>query len=525
MPDRLMLAIIAIAATVAAPTGLAARNMASDMRIAQGNLRGVEDGGVRVFKGIPYAAPPTGPLRWRPPAPAPRWQGVRPAEAFRASCPQVPYKQDSAPLETATSEDCLTLNIWTPLAGKALHPVMVWIHGGGFMNGGAAAAVHDGRALARQGVVVVTFNYRLGRLGFFAHPALTAESPDGPLGNYGLLDQIAALRWVQDNIRSFGGDPANVTMFGESAGGGSVAGLLNAPLARGLFAKAIIESGGGRQTPIPIRGPGLDGGPSMEEVGMTVARDLGIAGDDATALAKLRALPADKVVGGINMLNNNDRARTVNWMVDGRIVVEDPLSAFIRGHQARVPLIVGANSDELGAVPMIDSWAQATLARFGDQAAALKAAYRAIDGSDQLHYLPSDAFFVEPARFTAQAATAVGQPAFHYRFDYLAGPVRGTLKGARHASEIPYVFDNPDLIPGATEADRAMAAKVSAAWVRFAKAGNPSGEGWSWPAYGKNRATLTIGNGGPSVIHDLDRARLDLIERAYQEKIWSKLVR
>jgi len=490
--------------------------------VASGRLAGSDEGDVRVFKGIPYAAPPVGDRRWRPPAPAAPWKGMLDAKAYGHSCLQTPFPGDTQPITTEMSEDCLTLNVWAGPAKAKPRPVMVWIHGGGFMNGGSATPTTDGRALARQGVVVVTFNYRLGRLGFFAHPALSAEQAGAPLANYGLMDQVAVLRWVRDNIAAFGGDPANVTIFGESAGGGSVAMLLNAPAARGLFTKAIIESGGGRQSPIPLRGPAIDGGPSMEEIGAAFARDAGVdTGAGGDVLKGLRALPADKVVGGVNMLSNNDRKRTVNWCVDGTLVPSDPLTGFMRHTQARVPLIVGANSDELGAIPMIGAIAQMALTQFGAGAPAMKALY-----GDALERLPSDAVFVEPARFMARGAGADGQPAYHYSFSYVAQALSAQIKGAGHASEIPYVFDNPDAIAGATDQDRAVARGMSAAWVRFAKTGDPSGDGWSWPAYRPDsRRTLVIGAGAPHAVADLDKTRLDAIEAAYTASTWSILAR
>ncbi|WP_447726075.1 carboxylesterase/lipase family protein [Sphingomonas koreensis] len=495
---------------------------APEVAVTTGKLRGTNDGAIRVFKGIPYAAPPLGERRWRPPAPPLRWNGIRDASAYGFSCPQVAYPGDSAPVETPGNEDCLTLNIWTGGAGDRQRPVMLWIHGGGFMNGGSATAVTDGAALARQGVTVVTINYRLGRLGFFAHPALSAESPRAPLGNYGLMDQIAALRWVQANIAAFGGDPRNVTLFGESAGGGSVAALMTSPLAKGLFAKAIIQSGGGRQIPIPIRGKALDGGPSMEEVGTTFARGAGISGD---VLKGLRSLDAATVIGGINMLNNNDRARTVNWSVDGVLLAADPTTIFARGGQARVPMMIGATSDELGALPMIGAITTYTLAQFGDAATRLRILYKRADGTDEINRLPSDAFFVEPSRFMALQAAKGGQRVFHYSFGYIAETLRSGLKGARHASDVPYVFNNPDTIPGVTDTDRAMARAISAAWVRFARAGNPARSDWPWPPYDLHtRRTLAIEATGPRTVLDIDRARLDAIEAAYQQKIWSKLI-
>ncbi|HWV60030.1 MAG TPA: carboxylesterase family protein, partial [Sphingopyxis sp.] len=446
--------------------------------------------------------------------------GVRPATDYGFSCPQKPFPGDSQPIETETSEDCLTLNVWTGAESGKPRPVMVWIHGGGLMNGGSATPSTDGRALARRGVVVVTFNYRLGRLGFFAHPALSAESPGAPLANYGYMDQIAALQWVKANIAAFGGDPGNVTIFGESAGGGSVAMLMTSPLARGLFDKAIIQSGGGRQVPIAMRGASADGGPSMEEIGESFARDAGIKDD---VLAGLRALPADKVIGGVNMVNNFDRKKSVNWSVDGVLLTADPTTVFLRGDQAKVPLIVGANSDELGSIPMIGALAAYALSQFGEAAPLIKALYRRPDGDDDIKRLPGDAGFVEPARYMARRAAETGGKAWHYSFGYVASAKREKLKGAPHASEIPYVFGNPDVIEGATEADRQMAAAVSAAWVRFAKTGDPAGGGIVWPAYDPGSWPTLVWDAVPHTVANLDGARLDLIEQAYTQSIWSKL--
>ena len=216
----------------------------ADVKVESGMLRGVSDVGVVSYKGVPYAAPPTGNLRWKAPQPAAHWSGVRTANQFGHDCMQLPFPSDAAPLGTKPDEDCLVMNVWAPAARTSSKlPVMVWIYGGGYVNGGSSPAVYDGSQFAKQGVVFVSFNYRLGRFGFFAHPALTAEAGSAPLGNYAFLDQIAALKWVQNNIAAFGGDPNKVTLFGESAGGGSVLTMMTSPLSRGLFQQAIIESG------------------------------------------------------------------------------------------------------------------------------------------------------------------------------------------------------------------------------------------------------------------------------------------
>ena len=285
-------------------------------------MAGAAADGVVSWKGVPFAAPPVGDLRWRAPRPAPAWDGVRQASAYANDCMQQPFPSDAAPLGTPPAEDCLYLNVWAPEKPAAAKlPVMVWIHGGGFVNGGSSPAVYDGSHFARRGVVFVSFNYRLGRFGFFAHPALTQEAAGGPLGNYGYLDQIAALRWVQKNVAAFGGDPGNVTLFGESAGGGSVNTLMISPLAKGLFHKAIVQSGGGRAGGVMAmrhaRQPGPDGSPSGEANGLAFAKLAGVTGEDAAALAALRKLPAADVVRGLNADDDGPAARHLHG-ADGR---------------------------------------------------------------------------------------------------------------------------------------------------------------------------------------------------------------
>lgn len=495
----LLLALLPAAVGWAAP---------APVRIDSGALAGREDGGVISFKGIPYAAPPVGPLRWRTPRPPAPWSGVREAAAFGPSCPQAPMLGEAMPPKGPFREDCLTLNVWAPAGAAGPVPVIVWIHGGGFTNGGASAAAFDGAALARQGVVLVSLNYRLGRLSFFAHPALSAEETGEPKGNYGLADQIEALRWVRRNISAFGGDPGNVTLMGESSGGLAVAALMVSPPARDLFHKAIVMSAGGGQ-PLPaLSGPSLDGGPSMETIG-------GRFISPRTGAATLRRLDARRVLAGRNMIDNIERRTALNLMIDGQLLPGDPMLLFQQGRQAPVPLMIGAADDEL--TPLYGPLSAISMRQFGPRADAIAAAYGARHG----HRFVSDLLAVEPARRMALAA-APRQPVFHYSFAYVAERDRRQGRGAAHASDIPFAFDNPQVLRHPTEADRQTARAFSGAIVRFARTGDPSGPDWTWPAYDPvGRQTLVIAPAGPTLVRDLDGPRLDLIESLYPTATWT----
>ena len=444
-----------------------------------GALRGAEAEGVASFKGIPYAAAPIGPLRWHAPEPPAPWQGEREATALGNDCFQVRLPGDVANTDQLQSENCLFLNVWTPKpqAGAKL-PVMVWIHGGGFTNGSGGAAILDGSRLAARGVVVVTFNYRLGRFGFFAHPALTKESGAGPTGNWGLMDQIAALQWVKRNIAAFGGDPGNVTIFGESAGGESVNRLMTSLAAKGLFAKGIAASGGGRNS-----------WPSLAEAegkGAAFAKDAGVAGDDPAAL---RAIPAETVLGKINFINS-DEARYSGPITDGRIVTGDTDVLFAAGKQARIPYVVGSNSDELGFIPapFLAGFNAKTTAELGAGAEAVRAAYGSPAAYDRS--IASDVTFTEPALALARRHAKVA-PAWLYRFGYVAEAKRKPDLGASHATDVPYQFDNLDKIGApVSAADQAVAKALVDRWVRFAKTGDPG-----WPRFaGAAPVKLSIGN-------------------------------
>src|SRR5665213_83346 len=491
--------------------------------VESGALRGVAHDGVVAFKGIPFAAPPIGDLRWRPPQPVAHWRGVRSAAHYGHDCMQQPVPGDSAPLQTQPAENCLFLNVWRPAnAPRGKTPVMVWIYGGGFVNGGSSPAIYAGTEFAKRGIVFASFNYRLGRFGFFAHPALTKESPNGLLGNYGFMDQIAALKWLQRNIAAFGGDPGKVTIFGESAGGFSVHTLMTSPMSQGLFDKAIVESGGGRSNITPGRRltGGAAGGPaSGEAVGLAFAKRVGIDGDGAQALAALRRLPAESVVFGLNMMTMFDPTYS-GPMIDGRIVVDEPGAVYRAGNGAKVPLMVGANSMDLGFPQgrTIDE----VFAPFGkDNRGRAQAAYDPSNSGD-VHavgnLIASDRMMAEPARFVAKTISAQGQTVYVYRFSYVAESLRPSWPGAFHASEIPYVFDTVAAKYGAalTAADAATAELAIDYWSAFAKTGNPNGDSRPiWPVYDTAKdQILDFTNSGAAAKPDPWKARLDLAEHA-----------
>ena len=465
----------AVLAVVAAATPAPAAPR-TEVRTKSGVVAGAVANGVVSWKGIPYAAAPVGELRWRAPQPVAPWTGVRAATEYAHDCMQLPFPSDAAPLGTPPAEDCLYVNVWAPeKPASAKLPVMFWIHGGGFVNGGSSPSVYDGSAFARRGVVLVSLNHRLGRFGFFAHPALTKESPNEPLGNYGYLDQIAALRWVRDNVAAFGGDPGNVTIFGESAGGGSVNTLLASPLARGLFHKAIVESGGGRagglMQPRTLA--------EAEAVGVALAKSAGITGDDAAALAALRKLPAEDLVRGLNLMTMGQQRDTyAGPMVDGKIVTEEPETAFRAGRQAKVPYMIGANNREFGFMPLPPQAVDGMLARFGADKGKVVAAYDP-DQTGKMGEvgvgLMSDGAMVEPARLLARLASAAGQPTFEYRFSYVPSSIRKDVAGALHATEIPFVFETVRAKYGeaTTPEDEAIAAAANAYWVCVRADGRP----------------------------------------------------
>jgi para-nitrobenzyl esterase len=512
-----------LALSAALSTVCASQAFAADPTVATtlGPVVGETSSRVAAFKGVPFAAPPVGPLRWRAPQPPEAWTAPRDAKAYGPDCMQNPFPGDAAPLGVTPAEDCLYANVWTPetaLKDKAKRPVMVWIYGGGFVNGGSSPAVYAGDRFARDGVVMVSFNYRVGRFGFFAHPALTQANADGGmLGNYGLMDQIAALKWVRDNIAAFGGDPNNVTVFGESAGGMSVHALLTAPQAKGLFQKAIIQSGGGRPRllpTLPLTAPA--GQRSAEAAGLAFAAKAGVAGTDAAALQALRALPAETVVDGLNMATSNTPTWGGGPMLDGKIMTREPLQAYNVGAWTKMPVMVGATSAD-GF--FFGGGRDQVFAPFGARRAEAEAQYDPKGDGDIKVYgwaAAGDRMFVEPARAVARVMSSQGAPVYQFRFSYVAESQRGQWWGAPHATEIPFVFDTVDARYGAalTPADAAAAKAAHAYWVGFARSGVPTALGGPpWPRYeATSDGILDFSARGPQAVADPLKARLDLVE-------------
>ncbi|QIA06413.1 carboxylesterase/lipase family protein [Draconibacterium halophilum] len=512
-----------------------AQTSGPEVETKSGVVEGVTKGDVSSFKGIPFAAPPVGEFRWRPPQPVKPWQGVRDAKEYGPNCAQGGWGTAPGTIAEGSSEDCLYLNLWTPAAFKRgdKMPVMVWLHGGGFTGGSGSGPENYGDQFTDKDVILVTINYRLGRLGHFAFPALSKEHPEEAKGSYAFMDQIAALEWVQDNIAAFGGDPNNVTIFGFSAGGVSVHALLTIPDAKGLFHKAIGESSGGRDgvlTGRPIRKENAD--PlypvSAETIGINFAKKHGIEGTGAAALAKLRALSVEEIVDGGQETDGQGGPRTYSGpILDGKFVVETSESAYNTGSQAKVPLMIGNCSAEIGGGFVSNSTTKEELfSSFGDLEEEAKAAFDP-EGNKEFAEVQTkfntDWVWGEPARFTARAFVASGQPAYVYHFGYVPPAMRERARyGAGHGSEVSFVFGTLNSRWGATEAtpeEEKLAKIMNAYWTNFAKTGNPNGEGLPvWPLYNtKNEKILDI-DLDAKVLGKPDprKARLDAVEKAFK---------
>jgi para-nitrobenzyl esterase len=476
-----------------------------------------------IYKGIPYAAPPTGNLRWRPPQPALDWGGVREATTFGMACPQ-----SSSPLARGRrqwSEDCLTINLWVPAASPAGPlPVLVVIHGGGFFVNAGDGAILDGTNLAQRGIIVVTFNYRLGVFGFFAHPMLSKESATHVSGNYGLMDQIAALHWVHDNIRAFGGDPRNVTITGGSAGGSSVLYLIVSPLAKGLFARGIAESAASVYGPLGSRTERRYGIEAREAQGLQLGADI----------AALRAMPATELHERAALETNVSFADGPNYwpMVDGAVLPDEPWALFDSGRFARVPLLIGTAADEgtifaLGnPIRTRDAWANHLARRHPGAESEVQAAYVPAD-TDLFPVAVrwvNDWTFHGTARAVARAVAARGVPVYLFNFSRALPyhpPIeaaRGRNLGASHSIETMYTFGNfvPPFATVVNDTDRALSTTMMNAWVQFIRTGDPNVAGLpQWPRYAKSSDQHMDFGDEIRVVSGLHAASLDAFDAAF----------
>jgi para-nitrobenzyl esterase len=465
-----------------------------------GAVQGQVEGALRVFKGIPYAVPPVGLGRWKPPVPMLPWQGVKSATVFGPACIQPVwrgvkhvYAQDIG----ALSEDCLTLNIWAPADAKNA-PVFFWIHGGSLTGGGAKEALYDGTRLAERGVIVVTINYRVGILGFLAHPQLSAESPNGVSGNYGVLDQIEALRWVQRNIEAFGGDPKNVTIAGESAGGLSVMYLLASPVARGLFAKAIAQSA------YMVSNPEL----KERKFGEKPAEQIG------ANLAAALSAPNVRALRGMDAQTLTDTAVAMRYTplgtIDGKVLPRQLVETFDKGEQARVPLLAGFNSGEIRTLtilaPPVPSSAAAyegtIRERYVDLADKFLRLYPSSNMQESIFATTRDALYGWTAERLAKKQAALGVPSYLYLFDHGYPAADSAGLHAFHASELPYMFGNPDRTPQywpkipTTPEEKSLSDAMVSYWTSFARAGVPTAaNAAAWPAYGTGGAYMHFAEG------------------------------
>ncbi len=505
----------------------------------QGKIEDTKGGPARAFLGIPYAAPPIGPLRWKPPAPAGKWTGVRDATAFGARCMQTHFFDDMVFRDPGLSEDCLTLNVWTPANAMPASklPVMFWIYGGGFVTGSTSEPRQDGAHLATKGVIVVSFNYREDIFGFFTHPELIAESPQHAAGNYGLLDAVAALQWVRANIAAFGGDPANVTIIGESAGSFAVSSLMASPLAKGLFERAIGESGGafGGAASGPLR---------YQLAAVRAEKDADFARTElhADTLAQLRALSADQ------LLAVEKFGHGFGPDIDGYFLPQSPAVIFAAGKQNDVPLLAGWNHDEGGdgkptkitptgstsaapATPTPDDLQRLkdTAAKdFPGHASQFLEAFPATTDAEALTRIAqyaTDRFIAYGTWAWLEAQTATGKaPAYRYRFDLVPppDPARPTRYGVFHSDDIEYVFGTLDSRKGIAwrPEDYAMSEQMMNAWTDFARTGDPNGKGLAkWPGYAPASGSKVMYLNQPKSKAEKDDLRDQFL---FLQSAWSK---
>lgn len=493
--SAVLLAALAACSAVAdqpiAATGDAGTANAPVIRTAGGDVRGFIDEGISVFRGIPFAGDVGGEGRWHPPGPAPHWQGVRDGTRHGPICPQSTKARNGAVApwlaEFTIAEDCLNLSVYSPeVQPDAKAPVMVWIHGG-FARIGTGSR-HDGKALAHRGAVVVTINYRLDQLGLFAHPGLTASQPDEPLANYGLMDTAAALQWVHDNIQAFGGDPGNVTIFGQSSGGVAVTALMTSPMTRGLYHRAIAQSGTMANLEVDRHvSRDYPGSPSLESDGEAMATALEI-NPDGDVVAQLRSLPWESIIA----YSETRPAGAMVPVTDGRSLPGNVDRAFAEGRQHPTPLMIGGTSWEQSLVANFNLPVAAVLR--GVPAEQARAAYAGADDKTLVGAWFADSAFHAPARFLARQVAAQGEPAWVYRFSHLSADKQDKQPGAAHGDDVPYLFE-PVGLPSATddEAGKAFGDVMTGYWVNFARTGDPNGPGLpQWTPAGTDDLDLMV---------------------------------
>ncbi len=506
--------LILVSLLLSAVTALAqdSGGLPETIAIEGGKISGLalgENKDVRAFKGIPYAKPPVGTLRWKPPQPVEAWEGVRQCNEFGSVCMQPGIlKAMGVDLGENFREDCLSLNVWTGAKSEnEKRPVMMWIHGGGNVAGASTRVDTDGEALARQGVVVVSINYRLGIFGYFAHPMLSKESSNNVSGNYGLLDIIAALKWIKKNIQAFGGDPGNVTIFGQSAGGYNVCYLMATPFAKGFFHRAIAESGHAL-APLTNRHlrEGWYGLEPMEKQGERIAKDLGCS-DVADPVAALRSLSAEKLLGASKAVMFAaggavyPPGNTFGPVIDGWVLPDDVQTIFEEGKQNLVPLIAGATADEatifvpkspFDNVEAYRTFLKNTFGKFANDILAKYPANEPTEIRKSFVDYGGDLWFVHAARRFARAMEKAGGKAYLY-FSTMVWPGPMAAAGAYHGGEVTFVFDNIDLVKAKRkvpfeEKHQALSKVMSGYWVQFAKTGNPNKEGLvEWPSYDSSK--------------------------------------
>jgi para-nitrobenzyl esterase len=507
--------------------------------IKNGQLQGVETNGMLAFRNIPYAASPTGDLRWRPPQPAKDWSDVRDASKFGEACIQPLVKGLNSELVPGT-EDCLKLNVYTPKAGKKL-PVMVWFHGGGLIEGSASEPYYEPIALTREGAIVVTVDYRIGKLGFFAPKELAeeAQSNGEPVGNYGTMDQIQSLKWVKENIAAFGGDPNNVTIFGQSAGGRSVTWLMTSPASEGLFHKAIAQSA--QQFPLRDKTNDKLGMISEEALDAKFMQSLGV-----TTLAELRALPAEKLLITPKEFQDGEFGGS---FVDGQIIIGDPIPLFAAGKQHKVPFMIGTNAWDASFFVLSQPPVDAYIKKMGEDLKVINKLYASFKEKCVLSAeIMADGWYKGATKLLADNANQYA-PSYAYYYNYLTPNIRPSLIGAAHTFELPYVFGDLGSVPQAPSKpetgdnicrninkaqadmkqkatwspywfpmtdplnmeDRSISEQLAKSWVAFAKTGNPNYDGTeNWPRYNiKNDVMREFTQGKQGVITNLQKDRVN----------------